>query len=112
MPPTEHKRTVVVVDDQTVNLRLMEELLSRQGYIVRPFPRGRWALASAEQTPPDRILLGVTMPEMDGFKFCRRLRADSSVSAIPVIFLTALRETENKPAAFKSGGLDYVTKPV
>ena len=101
----------MVVDDQPANLRLMEEVLSRQGYSVCSFPRGRLALAAAVHAPPDLILLDVTMPEMDGFEVCRRLRSDAALAAIPVIFLSALGETEDKLAAFKSGGFDYVTKP-
>jgi putative two-component system response regulator len=111
MAPGENQRDIMVVDDQPVNLKLMEEVLSRQGYGVRSFPRGRLALAAAAQKPPDLILLDVTMPEMDGFEVCRRLRSDAALSAIPVIFLSALEETEDKLAAFKSGGFDYVTKP-
>jgi putative two-component system response regulator len=107
----ENKKSIMVVDDQPANLKLMEEVLSRQGYGVRSFPRGRLALAAAAQTPPDLILLDVTMPEMDGFEVCRRLRSDSALAAIPVIFLSALGETEDKLAAFRSGGFDYVTKP-
>jgi putative two-component system response regulator len=111
MAPSENQRDIMVVDDQPVNLRLMEQVLSGQGYGVRSFPRGRLALAAAAQKPPDLILLDVTMPEMDGFEVCRRLRSDAALSAIPVIFLSALEETEDKLAAFKSGGFDYVTKP-
>ena len=101
----------MVVDDQPVNLRLMEEVLSRQGYGVRSFPRGRLALAAAALNPPDLILLDVTMPEMDGFEVCRTLRSDAALSSIPVIFLSALDEPRDKLAAFESGGFDYVTKP-
>jgi putative two-component system response regulator len=107
----EGKRDIMVVDDQPVNLRLMEEVLRHQGYGVRSFPRGRLALAAAAQKPPDLILLDVTMPEMDGFEVCRNLRSNAALSAIPVIFLSALDGTEDKLAAFESGGFDYVTKP-
>lgn len=111
MPHNRTKKDIMVVDDQPVNLRLMEEVLHRQGYGVRSFPRGRLALAAAAQHPPDLILLDVTMPEMDGFEVCRTLRSDAALSSIPVIFLSALGETEDKLAAFESGGIDYVTKP-
>jgi putative two-component system response regulator len=111
MSQSRQKKDIMVVDDQPVNLRLMEEVLSQQGYGVRSFPRGRLALAAAAKNPPDLFLLDVTMPEMDGFEVCRRLRSDPVLSAIPVIFLSALWETEDKLAAFRSGGLDYVTKP-
>jgi putative two-component system response regulator len=111
MSQTRQKKDIMVVDDQPVNLRLMEEVLSRQGYGVRSFPRGRLALAAAAKNPPDLFLLDVTMPEMDGFEVCRKLRSDPVLSTIPVIFLSALWETEDKLIAFRSGGLDYVTKP-
>jgi putative two-component system response regulator len=106
-----NKREIMVVDDQPVNLRLMENILTRQGYAVRSFPRGRLALAAAVQKPPDLILLDITMPEMDGFEVCRRLRSNATLSTVPVIFLSALGEKEHKIEAFQSGGLDYVTKP-
>ena len=105
------QKDIMVVDDQPANLRLMEEVLQRQGYGVRSFPLGRLALAAAAQDPPDLILLDVTMPEMDGFEVCRTLRSDAVLSSIPVIFLSALDEAEDKLAAFESGGFDYVTKP-
>jgi putative two-component system response regulator len=107
----ENRREIMVVDDQPVNLRLMERTLMRQGYGVRSFPRGRLALAAAAKKPPDLILLDVTMPEMDGFEVCRKLRSDAALSTIPVIFLSALGEAEDKLAAFRSGAVDYVTKP-
>jgi putative two-component system response regulator len=111
MPQNAPRNNIMVVDDQPVNLRLMEEVLTPEGYVVRSFPRGRMALAAAEQDPPDLILLDVSMPEMDGFEVCRRLRSDAALSSIPVIFLTARDHPEDKLAAFESGAHDYVTKP-
>jgi response regulator RpfG family c-di-GMP phosphodiesterase len=102
---------IMVVDDQPANLKLMEDMLLREGYMVRSFPRGRMALANAAEFPPDLILLDITMPEMDGFTVCERLKADPKLAAIPVIFLSALSETEDKVKAFQCGGVDYVTKP-
>jgi putative two-component system response regulator len=106
-----HQATIMVVDDQPANLRLMEEILSRHGYSVRSFPGGRLALQAADANPPDLILLDITMPGMDGFEVCRRLQANAKLSSIPVIFLSALSDTEDKLTAFRSGGLDYLTKP-
>jgi putative two-component system response regulator len=111
MIPGENRRRIMVVDDQPVNLKLMEEVLSEHGFSVSSFPRGRLALAAATKNPPDLILLDVTMPEMDGFEVCRRLRSDPALSKIPVIFLSALEETKDKLEAFKSGGVDFITKP-
>src|SRR5580700_3655814 len=103
--------SIIVVDDQPANLRLMEDMLKQRGYGVRSFPRGRMALAAASQQPPDLILLDINMPEMNGFEVCERLKADKELAPIPVIFLSALNETEDKVKAFRSGGVDYVTKP-
>lgn len=105
------KPSIMVVDDQPVNLKLLEEMLKELGYGVRSFPRGRLALAAAVQHPPDLILLDINMPEMDGFEVCRQLKANVKLSRIPVIFLSALNETEDKVRAFQAGGVDYITKP-
>ena len=107
------KRTasIMVVDDQPVNLKLLEDMMKDQGYAIRSFPRGRMALASAAQCPPDLILLDINMPEMNGFEVCGRLKSDPRLARIPVIFLSALNETEDKIKALRSGGVDYVTKP-
>ncbi len=102
---------VMVVDDNPANLKLLDDMLRQHGYEVRSFPLGRLALAAAAEEPPDLILLDINMPEMDGFEVCRRLRSNAALSSIPVIFLSALHETKDKLAAFKSGGFDYVTKP-
>jgi len=103
--------SIMVVDDQPVNLKLMEDMMKDQGYRIRSFPRGRLALASAAQSPPDLILLDINMPEMNGFEVCERLKSDARLARIPVIFLSALSETEDKIKAFRSGGVDFITKP-
>jgi DNA-binding response OmpR family regulator len=102
---------ILVVDDQPANLKLLEELLTQQGHAVRSFPRGRLALDAAARNVPDLILLDINMPEMDGFEVCRRLKADDKLAGIPVLFLSALNETRDKVTAFRSGGVDYITKP-
>ncbi len=114
MSPVRTRRTagsVMVVDDNLANLKLMGDMLGRQGYEVRLFPRGRTAIASAMQRPPDLILLDINMPEMDGYDMCRRLKADDSLAPIPVVFLSALQETEDKVKGFRCGGVDYISKP-
>ncbi len=105
------KGNIMVVDDQPANLKLLEDMLTQQDYLVRSFPRGRLALAAAVEFPPDLILLDINMPEMNGFEVCERLKSSPKLSGIPVIFLSALSETEDKVQAFRSGGVDYVTKP-
>jgi two-component system sensor histidine kinase/response regulator len=102
---------IMVVDDQPANLKLMEDILRAEGYHVRSFPRGRLALAVARQDQPDLILLDITMPEMNGFEVCQHLKSDPKLMAIPVIFLSALSDAEDKLKGFLCGGVDYITKP-
>ncbi len=102
---------VMVVNDNPANLNLMESMLRQYGYVVRSFPRGRLALAAAEQQPPDLILLDINMPEMDGFEVCERLKRDARLARIPVIFLSALNAVEDKIKGLRSGGVDYISKP-
>ena len=110
MTPSENA-SIMVVDDQPANLKLLEDMLKVRGYKVRSFPRGRLALAAAVQNPPDLFLLDINMPEMNGYELCERLKSDPAVSAAPVIFLSALSATEDKVKAFQAGGADYITKP-
>jgi DNA-binding response OmpR family regulator len=103
--------TIMIVDDNPSNLRLLLELLHSKGYRVVAFTGGAQALAAAAENPPDLILLDIWMPQMDGFEVCRRLKADVALQDIPVLFVSALTETEDKVKAFAAGGADYVTKP-
>src|SRR5437762_4843819 len=107
----ENRGNIMAVDDNPANLRLLERMLRMSGYQVRSFPRGRMALAAAAENPPELILLDVNMPEMNGYDVCERLKADSQLARIPVIFLSALDETEDKVKAFGAGAVDFVTKP-
>jgi len=102
---------IMVVDDQPANLKLLEGILTGQGYTVRSFPLGRLALQAAARVPPDLILLDINMPEMNGFEVCRRLKINDKLDRIPVLFLSALTGLGEKVQAFRSGGVDYVTKP-
>ncbi len=106
-----NRGNIMAVDDNPANLKLLEGMLRQQGYQVRSFPRGRLALAAAAENPPDLILLDINMPEMNGYEVCEQLKSSDKLAWIPVIFLSALGETEDKVKAFQSGGVDYVTKP-
>jgi len=110
-PQELNRGNIMAVDDNPANLKLLEGMLRQQGYQVRSFPRGRLALASSAENPPELILLDINMPEMNGYEVCERLKSDEKLARIPVIFLSALGETEDKMKAFQSGGVDYVTKP-
>jgi len=107
----ESPEIVMVVDDQPLNLKLLEYMLSRQGYVVQSFVRGDAALAAAEERAPDVILLDINMPEMDGFEVCRRLKENPKLASLPVIFLSAVSDPEDKVKAFRAGGVDFITKP-
>ncbi len=86
-------------------------MLRQRGHEVCSFPRGRLALARAAQHPPDLILLDINMPEMNGYEVCERLKSGGETAEIPVIFLSALGETEDKVKAFHVGAVDYISKP-
>lgn len=102
---------IIVVDDVPANLTLLTGMLKEKGYRVRPVPSGKLALKAVEHEPPDLILLDITMPDMDGFEVCRKLKQDTRFRDIPIIFISALTETLDKVKAFGNGGVDYVTKP-
>lgn len=103
--------SILVVDDTIENLQLLSSMLNDRGYEVRPVTNGREALLAAQRYPPEIILLDVSMPEMDGYQVCVRLKESAHLREIPVIFLTALSSTADKVRAFEVGGADYVTKP-
>ena len=100
---------IMIVDDHPANLKLLDDMLRQHGYEVRSFPRGRLALAAADQEPPDLILLDINMPEMNGYEVCELLKASARLADIPVIFLSALNAVEDKVKGFRSGGVDYIS---
>jgi response regulator RpfG family c-di-GMP phosphodiesterase len=105
------KGSIMVVDDNPANLKLLDDMLRQQHFEVQTFPLGRLALAAAGDEPPDLILLDVNMPQMDGYEVCARLKSSKLLSDIPVIFISALNETKDKVKGFRSGGADSVSKP-
>jgi len=105
------KPDILVVDDTPVNVMLLAELLKGFGYRVRVATGGEAALRAAGNMIPDLILLDITMPDIDGFEVCRRLKKDPKLREIPVVFLSALADTMDKVKAFTLGGADYICKP-
>lgn len=103
--------TVLIVDDEALNVDLLEQELGAAGYRTLSAAGGEAALAIAAREQPELILLDVRMTGIDGYAVCRRLKSSESTRAIPVIFLTALAQTFDKVRAFRSGAVDYVTKP-
>ena len=103
--------SILVVDDTPANLQLLASMLKGHGYRVRPVNSGEQALRAVEIQAPDLVLLDITMPDMDGYEVCRRLKDNAQWRDIPVLFISALNSTEDKIRAFQAGGVDYVSKP-
>jgi putative two-component system response regulator len=111
--PDEASTWILAVDDVPENLGLLGDLLQGAGYRVKAASSGHAALRYAVRKPrPDLILLDVMMPEMDGYQVMERLRTEPMTRDIPVIFLTALSETEEEERGFELGAADYITKPI
>ncbi|MBI5027046.1 MAG: response regulator [Nitrospirae bacterium] len=106
------KSKVLVVDDEEKSLRLLDSLLTAAGYETESATNGVKALSRAKDFKPDLILLDIMMPEMDGYKVCRRLKSDSNTKDIPVVMITALADRESKLEGLDAGASDFLTKPV
>jgi len=103
--------TILIVDDNPVNLRVMIQHLAEQGYETRIAQNGNEALEQLKIALPDIILLDIMMPGIDGFETCAKIKQMESAKDIPIIFMTALSETENKVKGLSLGAVDYITKP-
>lgn len=104
-------KSLLIVDDQPDNLRVLSLILSEQGYKVRKALSGAIALETAQIQPPDLILLDVNMPHMDGYAVCSAIKCIPEIQDIPIIFLSGSDSTSDKVKAFAVGGADYITKP-
>ncbi|MGE3727339.1 MAG: response regulator [Candidatus Sericytochromatia bacterium] len=102
---------ILLVDDTPANLKVLTELLKEYHYKVRAVPSGKLALKSVEHRQPDLILLDINMPEMNGYEVCQHLKDNPITANIPVIFISALDDIQDKVQAFRQGGVDYITKP-
>lgn len=106
------KPLIMCVDDDEVTLKLLERLIANAGWDVITAGNGRDALEKVKKARPDVVLLDIMMPEMDGYEVCSRLQENNETSYIPVIFVTALGEEQDKAKAFSVGGADYLVKPI
>ena len=111
MMETNKKPTILVVDDVPENIDILTGIL-KDDYRVRAATNGPSAIALAKKSPPDLILLDIMMPSMDGYAVCRELKAEQATRKVPVIFVTAMGETEDESRGFEVGCVDYLTKPV
>jgi putative two-component system response regulator len=105
------KPKVLVVDDEPTNLQILGRLLQNRGLDVALAADASQALRSLEFWIPNIFLLDVMMPGMDGYKLAQKLKAMPATENKPIIFLSALEDTESKIKAFDAGGADYITKP-
>jgi diguanylate cyclase (GGDEF)-like protein len=108
---THDTNNILIVDDTPENLTVLRQMLTEHGYRVRPALSGDIALKAVQADTPDLVLLDVMMPGMDGFEVCSRLKAEESTRDVPVLFISALNETEDKVKGFQVGGVDFITKP-
>ena len=103
---------ILVVDDDQGITRLLEFILSKEGYSVKSVNNGDETLRAASTFDPNLILLDLVMPGADGFEVYHTVRAESQFARIPVIFFTSIGDIEHKVAALKLGASDYIVKPV
>jgi type IV pilus assembly protein PilB len=104
--------TILTVDDDPVNRKIIERVLKQNGYRVVEADSGVKSIEVLHEIRPDLILLDVMMPGMDGYELCAKLQENADTADIPVVFITALGEKRDRAQGFALGAVDYVTKPV
>ena len=107
VPPAD----ILLVDDNPTNLDVLARVLKRHNHRVRTVTSGAMALEAVRRQPPEVVLMDVSMPDMDGYQTCTLMREDPAMTAVPVLFISAMDGPLDKVKAFQSGGRDYVTKP-
>ncbi|OKH37009.1 hybrid sensor histidine kinase/response regulator [[Phormidium ambiguum] IAM M-71] len=105
------KADIMIVDDTPDNIRFLSTLLQEQGYNVRKAINGKMALTAIRTVVPDLVLLDINMPMMNGYEVCQELKNDRATQTVPIIFISALNDVNDKVKAFDLGGADYITKP-
>jgi class 3 adenylate cyclase len=106
------KPRILIVDDTPANIKILSDLL-RADYALSVATNGPDALTiAASEDKPDLVLLDIMMPDMDGYEVCERLKADAATRDVPVIFVTAMGQTEDETRGFEAGGMDFITKPI
>ncbi|WP_455505465.1 hybrid sensor histidine kinase/response regulator [Coprobacter sp.] len=103
--------SILIVDDVLANVMLLQAILKKEGFRIRTASSGIDALKSIDEERPDLLLLDIMMPEMDGYETIMHIRSNPEIASIPVIFLTALDNSESIVKGFKLGANDYLSKP-
>ncbi|MEH0022206.1 MAG: sigma 54-interacting transcriptional regulator [Desulfobacter sp.] len=107
---TSQTNLIMIVDDSPTNIDILASTL-KDRYRLTIAKSGQTALERLQQQLPDLILLDIIMPEMDGFEVCQKLKSDPRTRQIPIIFITAMEEAEQKTRGFALGAVDYITRP-
>ena len=102
---------ILIIDDTPGILRLLNDLLTRNGYDTRVISNATEAVSAAFESPPDLILLDIMMPHLDGYAVSALLKSNAATRDVPIIFLSALGDVPDKVKAFKAGAVDYINKP-
>lgn len=102
---------IMVVEDDTQASAFLAEFLAMEGYVPIVVNQSAKAISMAEATLPDAFLLDLMMPEPDGFKVCRMLRANPNFLETPIIIVTAMNDMDSRIVAFGAGANDYIVKP-
>ena len=105
------KYTILIVDDKIENLQYLDKILRSETYDIRATPNAQMAFEASKINTPDLILLDIKMPGIDGYELCRMIKKEEKLKDIPIIFISALDNIEDKVKAFEEGGVDYITKP-
>ncbi|MEM6252947.1 MAG: response regulator [Cyanobacteria bacterium P01_D01_bin.156] len=109
---TQDKQSILIVDDNPNNVKVLCDLLNKNNYRVSIAKSGESALKKVARSSPDLILLDIMMPGIDGFEVCSRLKANPDTKDIPILFMTALSDTLNRVKGLSLGAVDYITKPI
>lgn len=111
MTEPNREQTILIVDDEPANIRILVDLL-RPGYALRVATNGETALRIAlSDAPPDLIILDVMMQGVNGYEVCSQLKNDPRTESIPVIFITAKGQERDEIRGLEAGAIDYVAKP-
>ena len=103
---------ILIVDDESVNLRLLTQWLTPLGYDIELASNGEEAVQKAKDSRPDLILLDIIMPVIDGYEACKRIKADLDTANIPIIMITALNDRESKLKGLEAGANEFLSKPI
>jgi len=110
MPPSNDNKTLLIVDDEPVNILFLTEILEEHFKLIQ-VADGKSALSAIKEYMPDLILLDIVMPDINGLEVCKILKNEPDYSHIPVIFLSALDQISDRIAGYNAGGEDYISKP-